>query len=615
MVPDHLYADVCDFIENTHLGARVVYYRIKQRQNYFPISPESDSLLSKVEIKPDSEHYQWLQSQLQQRFDYSCCEHLDDFRRSEKALSLQGQIKSGRFRHEKDDRHNIQDKSRYVLGWSNREKIDLLSARLDNLEQQQKALKTELSQFKNEKDRLISQSRNALNLADFNFTFSQINWPYYSDKVAQLQLEKQTLESASDVLKNLQQALQEHQQKFKDNEAALNRHYSEKGATETEIASDENSLNENKSLFESLPETARTDTFVSLDAIYKQHIKPTQIRVNMLHNLSIQLRSKVNENISNLEAKRTRKLNQMISAMGEFASAFPNEVTELDKSAEALPEYQQLLKQLTDEDFPRHEGRFKEMLNRDTIRAMALFRSHLDRQDESIAARIRLINQSLHELDYQAGTYIEIDSISSADVDIRDFKVRLKQCVELSTDDNLYSEEKFERVKDLIEQMRNQPKWTEKVVDVRYWYLFNVVERYREDNSEKECYSDSGGKSGGQKEKLAYSILAAAILLQYGLLDNAKRRFNLVVIDEAFARGSKDSTRFGLELFEKLGLQLILVTPMQKLDVIENYVQNVHFVDQKNNRSMLLNMTIDAYREKLEQNKKLQQYARMLELQ
>ena len=253
---------------------------------------------------------------------------------------------------------------------------------------------------------------------------------------------------------------------------------------------------------------------------------------------------------------------------------------------------------------------------------MALFRSHLDKQEEDIDARIHLINNALHELDYQPGTYIEIDGVASPDVDVRDFKQRLKQCVEYTTDENLYSEEKFIRVKDLIEQMRNEPKWTQKVVDVRYWHLFNVIERYREDNCEKECYSDSGGKSGGQKEKLAYSILAAAILLQYGLVakDNQisrqhKRRFNLVVIDEAFGRGSKDSTRFGLELFKKLGLQLLLVTPLQKLDIIEHYVQHVHFVDQRNNRSMLLNMTIEEYRDRLQQHQKLQQHQAMITLE
>jgi len=87
----------------------------------------------------------------------------------------------------------------------------------------------------------------------------------------------------------------------------------------------------------------------------------------------------------------------------------------------------------------------------------------------------------------------------------------------------------------------------------------------------------------------------------------------LVVIDEAFARGSKDSTRFGLELFKKLGLQLLLVTPLQKLDVIEHYVQQVHFVDQRSNRSMVLNMTIKEYRERLAQHKSQQQYKALVE--
>ena len=338
----------------------------------------------------------------------------------------------------------------------------------------------------------------------------------------------------------------------------------------------------------------------------------------MLTNQTSLLRGKLNDRVQHLEEKRRKKEGQMLDAMSTFHYRFPNDASELDKSLAALREYQQILQQLQQEDLPRHEARFKEMLNRDTIRAMALFRSQLDKHEEEMDARIRLINQSLHALDYQVGTFIEIDSVSSPDVEIREFKQRLKQCVEHTLDDNLYSEQKFEQVKSLIEQMRQDQKWTQKVVDVRFWHLFNVIERYREDGSEKECYSDSGGKSGGQKEKLAYSILAAAILLQYRLVGSetpptrAERRFNLVVIDEAFARGSKDSTRFGLELFKKLGLQLLLVTPLQKLDVIEHYVHHVHFVDQKQNRSMLLNMTIEEYRQRLAQHQALGSYGALV---
>jgi uncharacterized protein YPO0396 len=619
LVPDDLYRQVCDFVEQTHLGTRLVYYRVKQPQFAISERRAPDSLLSKIDIKPDSEHYQWLEHELQRRFDYACCEQLDDFRRSEKAITPNGQIKAGKSRHEKDDRHNINDKSRYVLGWNNKDKISLLNSRLEGLRNEAKQFKQQFQQIKVQKTLEQNLSGDAKNLANFTWHYSDINWSRFARQIEQLQQEQQQLEQSSDVLRNLQQQLAKQQLLLSEVEEQTREGDRQQGQLENDLGNLQQQLSEQRELQSQAHAESKDACFSTLEDMFNKYMNTT-LRINMLANTTCSLRVKLNEKIQHLEEKRRKKQGQMVAAMGEFARAFPNDVAELDASLEALGEYQQLLKQLVEQDLPRHEARFKDMLNRDTIRAMALFRSYLESQQEEIEARISLINQSLHELDYQQGTYIEIDGIGSSDVEVRDFKQRLKNCVEFSTDDSLYSEEKFQRVKDLIEQMRNEPKWTLKVVDVRYWYLFNVVERYREDNSEKECYSDSGGKSGGQKEKLAYSILAAAILLQYGLVDQdrhisakAKRRFNLVVIDEAFARGSKDSTRFGLELFKKLGLQLLLVTPMQKLDVIEHYVKHVQFVDQKNNRSMLLNMTIEEYRHKLQQHKSLQPYRNLVE--
>ncbi|MCK5648075.1 MAG: hypothetical protein KAI22_04275 [Gammaproteobacteria bacterium] len=626
IVPDELYQQVSQFVEQTHLGTRLVYYRVKEVNSYLTHTPHKDSLLNKIDIKSDTPFYEWVHRELQQRFDYLCCEDLNDFRRSEKALTPRGQIKSGKFRHEKDDRHNIQDKSRYVLGWTNKEKIELLSQQLIHILQQQKNHQNTIDTLEQQKKNDDNKRFNAQNLADFNFSFEQINYPVYIEQIEQLDNEKRQLEQSSNVLKDLKKRLIEHKQSLSEIDAKLKEKYGSQGAKENEISADEEALSEARQQFNTLSEQEITLFFPTLDEMSQRYFADKSLEIRGLNQRTSDLKKKLNDKVQHLEEKRRKKENKMIDAMGNFAHQFPNDVVELDKSPQSLPEYKQMLSRLTEEDLPRHEARFKDMLNRDTIRAMALFRSHLDKQEEDIDARIHLINNALHGLDYQPGTYIEIDRIASPDVDVRDFKQRLKQCVEYTADENLYSEEKFIRVKDLIEQMRNEPKWTQKVVDVRYWHLFNVIERYREDQSEKECYSDSGGKSGGQKEKLAYSILAAAILLQYGLVDKhkqkshsgtlkKKRRFNLVVIDEAFGRGSKDSTRFGLELFKKLGLQLLLVTPLQKLDIIEHYVKHVHFVDQKNNRSMLLNMTIDEYRERLQTHQNLQKHQAMITLE
>ena len=138
------------------------------------------------------------------------------------------------------------------------------------------------------------------------------------------------------------------------------------------------------------------------------------------------------------------------------------------------------------------------------------------------------------------------------------------------------------------------------MTDVRNWYVFSAIERYREDDSEKEYYAGSAGKSGGQKEKLAYTILASALAYQFGLEWGAvkSRSFRFVVIDEAFGRGSDESTRYGLELFKRLNLQLLIVTPLQKIHVIEDYIRSVHFIHNPDGRnSQIRNLTITEYRE------------------
>jgi uncharacterized protein YPO0396 len=141
--------------------------------------------------------------------------------------------------------------------------------------------------------------------------------------------------------------------------------------------------------------------------------------------------------------------------------------------------------------------------------------------------------------------------------------------------------------------------WTKRVTDVRQWFVFSASERERDGDAEYESYTDSGGKSGGQKEKLAYTILAASLAYQFKLefgVDRSKG-FRFVVIDEAFGRGSDDSTRYALTLFTQLGLQLLIVTPLQKIHVIEPHVASVGYVDNVNGSySRLMSMTVEEHR-------------------
>ncbi len=182
---------------------------------------------------------------------------------------------------------------------------------------------------------------------------------------------------------------------------------------------------------------------------------------------------------------------------------------DIDAAVEAADDYRKKLRQLTDEGLPKFEARFKQLLNENAIREVAGFQSKLREEERTIKERIEIINESLHTIDYQDGTYIALEAAPTLDIEIREFQQDLRKCTEnalTGSEDEAYAEAKFLEVSKVIQRLRGRPgltdldrRWTLKVTDVRNWFEFSASERWRADDVEREHYSDSGGKSGGQK--------------------------------------------------------------------------------------------------------------------
>jgi len=293
--------------------------------------------------------------------------------------------------------------------------------------------------------------------------------------------------------------------------------------------------------------------------------------------------------------------------MNQVLSRWPELRTDLDAATEARADFVALHEQVADDDLPRFESEFKQQLNTNTIRELAQFNAWLRRQAQVIDDRISRINDALGAIDYNPGRYVRLEKQNTNNSDVIAFREDLHRAIDYAlADDDHYSEQRFLDVKHIIERFRGREghadadrAWTRRVTDVRNWFVFSASERDHETHQEWEHYSDSDGKSGGQKEKLAYTILAASLAYQFGLEWGVEksRDFRFAVIDEAFGRGSDSSTRYALELFAKLGLQLLIITPLQKVQIIEPYVRAIGFVDNPNGRnSRLHTMTIEEYR-------------------
>jgi len=604
LVPDEAYGAVTGWVDSTHLGGRLVYYRVRPG-NEGRGSLQPDSLVAKLAVRADSRFRAWVEAQLAQRFDYVCCETLDRFRRERQALTLSGQTKGGGERHEKDDRHPLGDRSRFVLGWSNGAKIRVLETREKALAAAIGDQGSRLAEIQIRLSQLQEKLQGAAVLDGF-IEFSEIDWRSSAKLAAELEHERDTLRKSSDLLAVLGTRLTEVEAALAEVETSLEALTRDEGGTAHKIELARASLEEASAV--SRGGEGWEPSYARLAEGHPALLGAQLLTVESCDNRERDYRDHLQALIDAEEKKAGRLRDKIIQSMQEFRTAYPLETRELDVGLAALDGYRDLLVSLSGDDLPRFERRFKELLNENTIREVANFQSQLARDRQTIKERIDFINQSLTQIDYNPGRYIRLEADPNSDPEIREFLQELRACTEntLSGGDELYSEAKFLQVKKIIERFRGRPdladidrRWTEKVTDVRQAFVFSASERWKEDDKEHEHYTDSAGKSGGQKEKLAYTVLAASLAYQFGLEWGAvrSRTFRFVVIDEAFGRGSDESTRYGLELFQRLNLQLLIVTPLQKISVIEPYVSSVGFVSNDEGRdSRLRNLTIEEYR-------------------
>ena len=611
LVPDRHYAAVADWVDRTRLRGRLVYFRVRDTAVRAAELPalHPDSLVRKLALKPDTPFYAWLEREIAHRFDVACCADAAQFRRETRAITRNGQIKSPGERHEKDDRHRLDDRSRYVLGWSNAAKIAALEARARAEEGRIAELGARIAALMNEQEQARQRQAQFARLGEYR-DFSELDWQPLAREVARLQDEKRQLEAASDLLRELNGRLEALLAGLVELETRLDAKKSERAKTEQKIADLQALREQTRAVLDQADAAALATHAGAIEALRAELLGEHLFSVETCDNREKDLRDALQTRIENEDKRLARLSGKIIQAMSDYRNAYRLETDEVDAAVEAAADYRRMLDQLRGDDLPRFEARFKQLLNENTINEIANFQSQLNREREEIRERIGRINDSLTRIDYNPGRYILLEAQPTQDAEIRDFQAELRACTEntlTGSGDAQYSEAKFLQVRHIIERFRGREgqteadrRWRAKVTDVRNWFAFAASERWREDDSEHEHYSDSGGKSGGQKEKLAYTILAASLAYQFGLEWGAlrSRSFRFVVIDEAFGRGSDESAEYGLRLFEQLRLQLLIITPLQKIHIIEPFVASVGFVHNEGGRaSQLRNLSIEEYRE------------------
>jgi uncharacterized protein YPO0396 len=619
LVPQQHYGRVARWVNDHRLtyrrndgrvvGSRLVYERVAARRVPLRATRGSDALILADTLDiADGPFHAYLRDELVRRADYRCVDSVEQFRDENRAVTRQGQVRSGD-RHEKDDRSAVDDVRAWVLGWVNERKVAALTEQLVEQQKQLLAADQRFDALQQESRELATQLTALANLEVYT-SWNDLDWTDALHRAEAAEAERQRLVAGSSALAEIERRLESNAEQAAELDAVLINLNGNVRVLEDRIDRAGQSRAADRQLVAGQPAdqlaTARA-SYPDLETLIDGRVPRTaEACARAAESLSTDLQATI-DRIGKEVGGYTQSILQY---MNDVRRRWPESTTEMDANVDARDEFRAFHARVAGDDLPRFEDEFKRQLNTNTIRELAQFANWLRRQSDEIHNRVARINEALGAIDYSPGRYITLVAERTVNQEIQAFRSDLRAATDdtLAADDDQYSERRFLDVQRIIDRFRGRDShadadkaWTRRVTDVRNWFTFSASERDRDSDQEWEHYRDSDGKSGGQKEKLAYTILAASLAYQFGLEWGAdkSRDFRFAVIDEAFGRGSDASTRYALDLFAKLGLQLLIVTPLQKVHVIEPYVRAIGFVDnQSGSYSRLHTLTIEEFQER-----------------
>lgn len=605
LVPLRHYGVVAAHIDRTRLtdargqGQRLIYLRVGERAASARNAPivRSESLLRKVDLREGHALMPWVKAELEDRFDVRCCNTVEEFQATQDlAMTRQRHIRWRGERHEKDDRERTADPRNYVLGWDNREKRRHLSAEIERVGAQIAHLDAAIERCQD----LLTQIRGrelAVEQVKQVTQFADIDFAFHEREKAALENEKRSLEDNNDVIRVLRCRVKEIEHSCEQLEAAREETIRAEQRAERDLQDGRRLIDTARITLRQRESNGVLPVHLAVFPDIVRSLEGATLTTDNVFELERHFKDSRSGDITRLRQEVDRAQQDVTAAMNHYLRQFPDEQADLDGRVEYLDSFLALHEQIRRDDLPRHETRFKERLNEKVIQEIGLLNGAFQSERTEIVSKIDMLNESLRQLEYRPGSFMRLEPRQVRDREILEFQDSLRQCLAGTFEGTLEADEaRYLRIERFLSRLRDETRWCEKVTDVRRWFDFAARELDAHTAQEKAYYEDSTGQSGGEKAKLAFTILVAAIAYQYDI-DPARPgsdRFRFVVVDEMFSKVDDQYSEYALELFRQFGLQLLIVAPLDaKARVTEPHVGcYLHVMkDAQTNCSEVLSMT------------------------
>lgn len=601
LVDERHYSALSNYINSRHLGQRLVYYRTGQveRQPAKPVG--TDSLVLKLNIKECSQT-EWLGTELRHRFDYVCVDSIQSFRRADRAITKEGQVKHSKTRHEKDDRRDVGDRHFWVLGFDNREKLALYRKQAQELAGKISDLDGRIKELSENEGARVKRAMHCQTLV--NLQWQEVDVVPLLTGIDKLERRIRDALEGNTALKDVADQIGKQKKAVEQADETLRE-------TRIKYQSVVGQADEYK---EKLQELQHDPSLIPLTPQQQQGLDERfdalqdPVRLDNLDSLMRSVERSINQEIGEINRSMGECERFIEKRFDEFVIEWPAEAEGLDATLAAAPDFFAKLARLETDGLPAHEQRFFELLESQSHQNLAALSTYLSDARKEILERMELVNDSLARVPFNQSTnqttFLHIDVSDRQLPDVREFKQEIQQALSHAwSEDRELAESRFLVLRRLVERLSSQEpenkRWCQAVLDVRQHMEF-IGRETDEGGVEVEVYRSGSGKSGGQRQKLATTCLAAALRYQLGGNEHGVPMYAPVVLDEAFDKADNEFTALAMNIFKNFGFQMIVATPLKSVMTLEPFIGGACFIDISDRRvSGVLMIEYDSEQQRL----------------
>lgn len=610
------FEEAKQLINGRHWGVRITLDAAKDAARDSRVDPRA--LCRKLEVRQDHGFANYVEGLLEQAAFHACVTDAEFRGYRGAAVTAAGSVQRGAGRVEKNDAIRIDDRSKYILGWSMEDRRDQVMVALEAAEKKRDTVKDALSMAQTGLATLAGRSEAVTAIMGAS------GWPAY-DKIRIDNLQVQHAQTSRDIsaLENdasvaliakreaLKVEISEVEKSFQD----LMR---QSTSAQTSIEHVESDINRAQDAVRASAANLRymnrddfrffydliieSEKLEGLDALnpFLWIVQDERRNADAVwEKLRVTFRRRVER-----QAMKIRSAEGVArSAAQEYLREFNTETRFLsrdvigntDDADTVRAEWVERRRRLVEDNLPSLEGKLSEISKDGSTLALNQLSIVIDDYAASVHEIIEGTNRmaSSTVFDPSLETYARLRLTQVDQPAIKKFRQLLNEAT-LEVDDCTL-DQLWERAMKLIEfiqddgTVQNQQVRSE-VFDLRKWFSSDIEEyRVDDDGVEHQVSVKTGrdGSSGGQRERMTMLLLGAGIAQAFGCHDKARAAVapHLIVLDEAFMRSSEETAAAAIEILNVLGLQVLAATPFSKLNAFRNNARHVFTITKKDDVS------------------------------